>query len=93
MTLAQLDWHEPPITCRILTAMCMHVYAVARVASLLGIDAGSTIPSHGFSGISKFGDLKNAAAAMKRKISPTSRSTAGRDLDDIASARRHRWTQ
>ena len=25
LMLALLDWHAPPITCRILTAMCMHV--------------------------------------------------------------------
>jgi len=37
LLLALLDWHVPPITCRILTAMCMHVLRMDSACTFVAL--------------------------------------------------------
>ena len=70
LLLALLDWHVPPITCRILTAMCMHALRPERAWIAMAL----LLPT--------FGKRLPDQSSARRKLSATTTSPTTEQTGD-----------
>lgn len=67
LLLALLDWHVPPVTCRILTAMCMHAIRVDSACTFMAL----LLPTFG----KRAQDRRNSPRKRATTTSPATEQT------------------